>query len=165
MTLLFTSLCSETETGKTTNLLDFSSVAISLSTHINTAGKSHHFTTSSQSLKHFYQDRKFLPHQPLTRLSSRSSYLASRFSISSNMSLTPAMKQMLRNMTQVQIEAMFQTASQPRLTMDFPKTHPRGKGKKKLGRATASISKTTRPLNSWMAFRSGYHNLPIQDPY
>lgn len=75
------------------------------------------------------------------------------------MSLTPAMKQMLRNMTQAQIETMFQSANQPRLTVDLPKSLSRGKGKKKLGRTAAPVGKATRPLNSWMAFRSEYYNI------
>ena len=71
------------------------------------------------------------------------------------MSLSPAMKEMLRSMTPAQIETMIQPASQPRPTVDMPKNMSRGKGKKKVGN-TAGAGKTTRPLNSWIAFRSEY---------
>jgi len=67
------------------------------------------------------------------------------------------MKQMLRDMTPAQLQTMVQTANQPRLTMDMPHNVARGKGKKKLGRA-APAGKATRPLNSWIAFRSMYHS-------
>ena len=75
------------------------------------------------------------------------------------MSLTPAMKQMLREMTPAQLETMIQVANQPRLTIAFPSTSVRDKGKKKLAHATPR-AKTTRPLNSWIAFRSKKHGAP-----
>lgn len=57
-------------------------------------------------------------------------------------------------MTQKQIDEMFEAAGQPRLTTNLSINHARGKGKKKLGRAVASDRKNSRPLNSYMAFRS-----------
>ena len=77
------------------------------------------------------------------------------------------MKKMLREMTPAQLETMIQTANQPRLTVELPKHPSRSKGKKKLGRAPPA-GKATRPLNSWMAFRSKYCNSsacePVSDP-
>ena len=69
------------------------------------------------------------------------------------------MKQMLKNMSPAQIETMIQTASQPRLTMTLADNSSRGKGKKKVARNTPP-GKATRPLNSWMAFRSRYYDCP-----
>ncbi|KAL6713549.1 hypothetical protein ACLMJK_009014 [Lecanora helva] len=71
------------------------------------------------------------------------------------MSLTPAMKQMLRDMTPAQLQTMVQTAIQPRITIDMPSNRSHGKVKKRNARA-APHAKATRPLNSFIAFRSYY---------
>lgn len=64
------------------------------------------------------------------------------------------MKVALRKMTRDQINAVLQDADQPRSTKE--EHTARGKSQKKDVVLVAAVTKATRPLNSWIAYRSKY---------
>ena len=70
------------------------------------------------------------------------------------MSLTPAIKAALRKLTPDEIAAVLQDAAQSRTTKQERAAH--GKNQKKDLVLVAAVAKATRPLNSWIAYRSKY---------
>lgn len=68
------------------------------------------------------------------------------------MALTAAMKVEMRKMTPAQIAAVLQNTDEPRSSKQERTAH--GKIQKKDHVLVAAVAKATRPLNSWIAYRS-----------
>lgn len=73
------------------------------------------------------------------------------------MNVTETSEQLMRSMTAQQIENALRKAQAPRKVHKSHKNGVRGKGKKKdLAHNAGAVNKNTRPVNSYMAFRSGF---------
>ena len=71
------------------------------------------------------------------------------------MNVTETSQRLMKTMTPQEIESALRKAQSPREADRLHKNSMRGKGKKKdLIDTAAAINKNTRPLNSYMAFRS-----------
>lgn len=64
------------------------------------------------------------------------------------------MDRLFNSLNPQQVAALVHSVNQPTFAGNMPKSFARGKGKKKVAIATQTNAKATRPLNSWIAFRS-----------